>query len=91
MMAAVLDQVVRIGDIAVAAVVERAVIAIPLGTASICGSKAPVAVLVHERGTTIAFDIAGARVPLDTFDRRFPRQRARFERQVAGVPLPARP
>jgi hypothetical protein len=57
--------------------------AVPFGL-TVLGSKAPVAVLVREGSTTTAFEIAGAHIPLDDFDRRFPGQRARFEREADG-------
>ena len=86
-MAARLDRIVRIGDIAVAAVTMGAVRAVPFGL-TVFGSKTPVAVLIREGATTTAFDIEGARIPLDSFDRRFPGQRERFERAAAEAPEP---
>lgn len=88
-MAVRLDRVVRVGGVAVAALAEGGVRALPFGH-TVLGRKAPVAVLIREGGTTAAFDIGGAPMPLDRFDRRFPGQRALFEREAAGEAPPAR-
>jgi len=48
-------------------------------------SKRPVAVLIRQGDVTCAYEVDGAPVMADTFDRRYPGQRALFEQRVAGT------
>lgn len=78
-----LDDIVRIGDVAIAAVVERSVRRGLWPRMSIYGTKRPAVILIRDEGGTRAFDVDGTPMALNDFDRRFPGQRAEFER-LAG-------
>ncbi len=85
-----LDEVIQIGAITVGAIVERSVRSNSLCTVSIYGEKYPVAVLVRRAdSTTMAFEVDGPQIKLDDLEKRFPCQRAEFER--IGSNTAARP
>lgn len=85
-MTVALDMVRRVGEVAIAAVVEQKVQAFcSVGALSFRGTKRPLAILIRRAGMTWAFDAAGQPISLHTFDCFYPGQRARFERQ-AGAP-----
>lgn len=75
-----LGEVIRVGAVTVAAVVRRSVRGHVSHAVSIHGVKVPVAVLIRGDEVTMAFEIDGPQIALNTFERRFPGQRANFER-----------
>ena len=75
-----LDEVIRVGAVTVAALVKRSIHRGILHTASICGAKRPVAVLIRRDDVTLALEIDGPQITLDDLEQRFPGQRAEFER-----------
>lgn len=75
-----LDQVILVGSIAVAAVAQRSVRSNSRSAALMNGKKFPVAILIRRMDVTMAFEIDGPQIVLDDFERRFPGQRAEFER-----------
>ena len=75
-----LDKLVRIGDIATAAVVKHSTHAWRSDMLfSGYGAKHPVAVLIRRRGKTLAFEIEGSPISMDEFERRYQGQWAAFE------------
>ena len=75
-----LDDIVRIGEITVAALARREVSGAAGPAISAYGSKWPVAILVRRNGLTTAFETTGACIDLAEFDLRYPGRRAAFER-----------
>ncbi|RIA47577.1 hypothetical protein [Dichotomicrobium thermohalophilum] len=85
-MTVALDTVLRVGDMAVTAVVEQKVQAFHAGDApSFHGTKRPLAILIRRSGVTLAFDATGRALELDAFDRRYPGQRQDFEQQAVAL------
>lgn len=78
-----LDEVVRVGGVAIAALVERSVRRERWPPVSVFGAKRPAAILIRDGDGTRAFDPNGTPMALDELDRRFPGQRTNFER-LAG-------
>ena len=74
-----LDDIVRIGEVTVAALAQREVQGAAGSAISVYGSKHPVAILVRRKQLTMAFEITGAPIELDEFDRRYPGHRIGFE------------
>lgn len=82
-----LAEIVRLGTVALAAVATSSVGSSFAGGVSLRGAKRPVAVLVRRDKTTMAFEIDGRPIASEELERRFPGQRAEFERRaMAGVP-----
>ncbi len=77
-----LDDVIRVGAVAVAALVTRSVHCDFRRAVSIRCAKRPVAVLIRRDDVTTAFEIDGPRIDPDDLERRFPGQRAEFERRA---------
>lgn len=76
-----LDEFICIGTVTVAALVKRLVHGDLLHAAvSIHGAKRPIAILIRRDDVTMAFEIDGLQIALDSFEQRFPGQRAKFER-----------
>lgn len=74
-----LDELVRLGDVTVAAIAERSVRCHTSHAMAILAAKHPLAVLIRSRGMTIACEVAGAPIALLDLDQRFPGLRAEFE------------
>jgi len=84
-MTAALDKVIRVGACAVGAVSERKVQPwYAGGSVSFHGTKRPVAILIRRDGMTLAFDVEGNPISLDTFQRRYPGLLERFDAEVAA-------
>ena len=75
-----LDDIVRVGEVTVAALARRDVSGATGPAISVYGSKCPIAILARRDGRTMAFDITGAHIDPGEFDRRYPGHRAAFER-----------
>jgi hypothetical protein len=78
-----LDRFIYVGGVAVAALVKSSVHCGEYwrSLSAYC-TKRPIAVLIRHDEVTMAFDIDGGRIELDAFERRYPGQRATFERQA---------
>lgn len=75
-----LDEIIRLGEISVAALVKRSLYCDFSNTVSIHGAKRPIAVLVRCNDVTMAFEINGSRIAQNDLERRFPGQCAEFEK-----------
>jgi hypothetical protein len=75
-----LDDIVRIGAVTIAATAQRSVRGRGSHGVALHGTKRPVAILTRHDDMTRAFEINGRRIAWDEFERRFPGQRAEFER-----------
>ncbi|NND48775.1 MAG: hypothetical protein HKN60_00820 [Rhizobiales bacterium] len=86
-----LDQIVRVGQVSIAALVESSIHRGYVHSLSFYGAKHPVAVLIHREDQTTAFEIGGPPIALDELDRRYPGQCARFKGFLVtdGLPEPA--
>jgi hypothetical protein len=84
-MSVALDPVLRVGGVAVAALVECSVNCGRAPAIWFFGTKSPVAILVRRDGATSAFETDGTGIAPDDLERRFPGQRAAFERAADGA------
>ena len=76
-----LDNVISIGNVAVAALVQRIThCSDRMGAFSVCCIKRPVALLIHRNGVITAFEIDGQHIDPDDFELRYPGHRPAFER-----------
>ncbi len=83
-MKAELDEIIRMGSTAVAAVIVRAIHCQGgAGTPSFCCAKWPLAVLIRHNGATTAFESNGSRIDADEFERQHPGLRATFDYLVS--------
>ena len=79
-----LDQSLRIGRLAIAAIVNSSKGCLSIGTASFHAAKHPVAILVHHDDAITAFDIDGSPIAKEDAEKRFPGLLAAFESQTPG-------
>jgi hypothetical protein len=75
-----LEPVVHVGAVAIGAVVECSIHHGSTPAIWFYGAKSPVAILIRRNGATTAFEIDGGEIAAKDFERRFPGQRAAFER-----------
>ncbi len=82
-MKVVLEQPVRIGDVAVAAIVETTITCHEWpGRLAVQSRKRPLAVLVHWAGVIRAYNAEGTGISPDDLDAQFPGQREAFEHRL---------
>lgn len=77
-----LDRTLRIGTLAIAAIVNRSTSCRSIGAAAFRVAKHPVAILVHHDGAITAFDLDGSPIAKVEAKKRFPGLVAAFESQA---------
>ena len=88
-MAIALGEVLRHGDISITAIIETTIHShLSNGAAGIHGQRIPVAILVRQDASTVAFDTNGRTIPVDELDQHYRSERREFEHIVDELSAP---